>query len=199
MEPVKHSHRKRLIRSDTPGDARFLTFSCFKRQPFLSKERSRQWFIDALEASRQTHGFELWAWVIMPEHVHLLLYPGPAPLQMRSALFTLKKTVANRAVAYVRKHAPRFLASMEDSRPNGDRCHRFWQRGGGYDRNLSTPHDIWEKIDYIHENPVARGLCESPLDWKWSSARAFHDRTIDPIRVDLDSIPHPPRGRRMLI
>ena len=69
-------HRKRLRRADVPGDARFLTFSCFRRQPFLSRQRSCGWFLDALERSRETHGLHLWALVLMPEHVHLLIYPG---------------------------------------------------------------------------------------------------------------------------
>ena len=189
---IPEGHRKKLIRYDSPGDARFLTFSCFKRQPFLSKDRSRRWFLDALEISRETHGFDLWAWVIMPEHVHLLVYPGHAPFQMKDALYSLKKSVTNTAQAYVRRHAPQFLKSMEDRQPNRKVAYRFWQRGGGYDRNLWTPAEIWEKIDYIHKNPVTRELCNHPLEWPWSSARAFSTRKPDPIRIDLDSIPRPP-------
>ena len=190
---VPAGHRKKLVRYDTPGDARFLTFSCFKRQPFLSKDRSRRWFLDALNAARETHGFDLWAWAIVPEHVHLLLYPGHEPFKMKDALYTLKKAVTNTAIAYVKRHAPAFLKQMEDRQPNGEVASRFWQRGGGYDRSLWTPTEIWEKIDYIHKNPVTRKLCNHPLDWPWSSARTFSTMRPDPIQIDFDTLADPPR------
>jgi len=182
-------HRKQLQRRDEPGEARFHTFSCFQRRPFLSKVRSRQWFIDGLIRSRQTHGFHLWAYVIMPEHIHLLLWPGDAPLKMSDVLYTLKKSVTNRALTWVQANAPHFLPQMEDRGPKGRVTHRFWQRGGGYDENLFSPDKIWQKIDYIHQNPVRRGLCESTTDWAWSSARAYEDGVRELIGIDFDSLP----------
>ena len=186
-------HRKRLKRLDEPGDARFLTFSCFSRRPFLSRDRSRLWFLEALERARRTHGFHLWAYVIMPEHVHLLVWPGDEPLCMADALYTLKKSVSNQALAYVRQHAPGFLERMADRQPNGRVSHRFWQRGGGYDENLFSAAKVWAKIDYIHENPVRRGLCDSPSEWPWSSARAYETGDANPLRIDFDTLPDDPR------
>lgn len=63
----------------------------------------------------------------------------------------------------------RILNRLTDSRG----CVRFWQRGGGYDRNIVTDHKLVEKIHYIHNNPVQRGLVDQPTDWKWSSARFY--------------------------
>ncbi len=62
-------------------------------------------------------------------------------------------------------------------------------RGGGYDCNLWTPEHIWDKIRYIHENPVLRGLCNQPDDWQWSSARTFRDCTKGLLKIDDRSIP----------
>ena len=56
----------------------------------------------------------------------------------------------------------------------GKFCFRFWQEGPGFDRNIFTPQAIEASINYIHENPVKRGLCKRAVDWKWSSAR-FHE------------------------
>ncbi len=56
-------------------------------------------------------------------------------------------------------------------------CFRFWQEGPGFDRNLFSPAAIASSTDYIHANPVKRGLCQSAVDFKWSSAR-FHLRDI---------------------
>jgi len=48
--------------------------------------------------------------------------------------------------------------------------YRFWQRGGGYDRNLVSKQAVLNSIEYIHNNPVRKGLVKSPEDWNWSSA-----------------------------
>ncbi|MEP0848261.1 MAG: transposase [Phycisphaerae bacterium] len=193
--PTGEPRRKRLRRADVPGEARFLTFSCFRRQPFLSRDRACDWFIQALDRARTTHGFDLWAYVIMPEHAHVLVYPGDAPHRMADFLYTLKKSVSRRALEFVRKAAPQFLARMRDRQPNGTVSYRFWQRGGGYDENLFTSTKVWQKIDYIHENPVRRGLCAHPSDWKWSSFRAHETGGQDPIRIDFDSLPDSGRRR----
>jgi hypothetical protein len=50
---------------------------------------------------------------------------------------------------------------------------RFWQEGGGYDRNLRSVKAVEAAIAYIHENPVPRQLCERSADWRWSSARHY--------------------------
>src|SRR5262249_40221221 len=110
------------------------------------------------DQTRPVPGFHLWAFVIMPEHVHVLIYPGETPGRMADILYTLKKSVANRAITYLTAHAPAFLPQMMDRQPNGPTAVRFWQRGGGYDENLYRPRKIWEKVEYIHANPVRRGL-----------------------------------------
>jgi putative transposase len=196
-------HRKRLHRADVPGEARFLTFSCFHRQPFLSRARCCEWVAYGVNRARAAHGFDLWAFVLMPEHVHLLIYPGCVPHRVADILYTLKKAVANRALAYGRRCAPELLLSMEDRRPDGSVSYRFWQRGGGYDENLYSANKIWDKIDYIHANPVRRGLCECPADWEWSSAMAYeefgdvdHTRAAKLIRIDFDSLPEDRRSER---
>ena len=69
------AHRKRCKRYDIPGDVHCLTFSCFQRLPLLARDRSRKWMLEAIARGRVRVPFDLWAYVIMPEHVHLLLLP----------------------------------------------------------------------------------------------------------------------------
>jgi putative transposase len=52
----------------------------------------------------------------------------------------------------------------------GKECFRFWQEGPGFDRNLFSSDAIFASLEYIHDNPVSRGLCRRAADWKWSSA-----------------------------
>jgi REP element-mobilizing transposase RayT len=74
-DSFSNPYRKLSPRYNDAGHTHALMFSCFRRQPFLSKDRSRQWMVDAIQRARETHRFHLWAWVIMPEHVHLLICP----------------------------------------------------------------------------------------------------------------------------
>ncbi len=183
-------HHKTCKRYDIPGQAHCLTFSCFARQPFFTRERTCTWMLEAMDRGRQRGLFHLWAYVIMPEHVHVVLLPG-GQIRISQILSTIKQSLSKRALLWVRKNAPEFLPRMEDRQPNGDVSYRFWQRGGGYDRNLRSARDVHEKIAYIHANPVRRGLVEHPGDWAWSSYRSWMSETDEPIPIDRESLPGP--------
>jgi putative transposase len=75
LVPVKRLPRKTRIAWNEAGHAHFLTYSCFQRLPLLTRDRTRKWVIAAMEDLRQSLLVALWAYVIMPEHVHVLLYP----------------------------------------------------------------------------------------------------------------------------
>jgi putative transposase len=180
---------KRCKRYNDPGHAHELTFSCYRRQSFLTGDRARQWFVDAIEMARKRHSFHLWAYVIMPEHAHLLIWPTRSPYDVGSILSTIKLPVTRRAQTFVREHTPKFLERMADVQPNGDVHYRFWQRGGGYDRNSLEPKTIWKQIEYIHANPVRRGLCRCTEDWYWSSAGVYAALREGPISIDKESLP----------
>jgi putative transposase len=185
--------RKTCHRHNDPGDAHSLTFSCFQGRPFLSRDRSRMWLIEALRAALEQHHFDLWAYVVMPEHVHLIVYPRETRYSISKFLLELKRPVARQALTHVRQFAPDFLLRMADRQPNGKVAHRFWQRGGGYDRNLKTPQIIRSTIDYVHKNPVRRGLVRSPSDWVWSSAAFFEGKQDVVLRPDVENLPDLPR------
>ena len=185
---MDYSHRKTRRTFDVSGDAHFVTFSCFGRLSLLSKDRTRSYLVDAIGLARQRYPFDLWAYVIMPEHVHLVLLPAEKT-RMRDVLSSVKQSVSKKAIRYLKEQAPAFLPRLEDVQPSGRRTHRFWQRGGGYDRNLRSVRDIHEKIAYTHENPVRRGLVDRPCAWKWSSAAAWELRQDEPLSIDRASVP----------
>ena len=185
---------KSCRRDNTPGDAHSLTFSCFRRQPLLARKRTRGWMVDAINAASGKYDFAVWAFVIMPEHVHILLLPRQPEYSVSRILSGLKQPVSKQATQFLRATETATPATMLDVQPNGRRSVRFWQRGGGYDRNLRSPRHIWETIDYIHANPVRRGLCEADVDWPWSSAEDYHGGAPCPVALDLASIPDDPRG-----
>jgi putative transposase len=182
-------HRKTCKRYNDPGHAHSLTFSCFRRQAFLSKDGSRNWLIDAIDRARAKHDFHVWAYVIMPEHAHLLIWPTQQHYDISDVLNSIKQSVTKRALLYVHRKAPTFLRWMEDRQPNGQKHYRFWQRGGGHDRNIVKPETAHRQIDYIHNNPVRRGLCEKPEDWFWSSAADYLGVRTGPFTINRESLP----------
>lgn len=184
-DPVTGTTRfsKRRRRYDD-GAPRELTFSCFRRLPFLERDRVRLWFLDALEDARRRWPVDLWAWVIMPEHVHLLLSPRQPGLKLGKFAGHVKEHTARPAIGWLKQHAPEFLPKITVQECKLTR-RRFWQPGGGYDRNVTQEWTLAAMIDYIHRNPVRRGLCERPEDWEWSSARWYAG--IRPVRVEMDA------------
>jgi putative transposase len=186
--------RKTCERWNESGHAHFLTFSCFQRRPFLSKDRSREWLVNAIEQARSKHRFHLWAYVIMPEHVHLLIWPTLPNYSISSLLKTIKQSVSFKALDFVNKEAPGFLAQMRDAQPDGAVTHRFWQRGGGYDRNITEPKTIWSTMEYIHANPVRRELCRYAAEWPWSSFQEWERPGAGPLKIDRESMPRTEAG-----
>jgi REP-associated tyrosine transposase len=165
------------------GHAHALTFSCFHRFPFLSAERTCAWLVESIENARAELWFALWAYVFMPEHVHLVIHPSGTVLEISRTLRSIKEPVGRRATSYIVKNVPEWLPRITHQR--GSRVERhFWQRGGGYDRNVTEPKTLSSMLDYVHLNPVRRGLVERTRDWKWSSAAWFEDGSETPLVLD---------------
>ncbi|MEI8195391.1 MAG: hypothetical protein WCI73_05730 [Phycisphaerae bacterium] len=125
----------------------------------------------------------------MPEHVHLLILPLERPYEISVILASIKQPVSQLARKYVEANAPAFLEHMRDIQPNGREAFRFWQRGGGYDRNVTAGEELWEKIHYIHQNPVRRKLVTRRDEWPWSSAADYAKVRAGPLPVDNDGLP----------
>jgi putative transposase len=140
--------------------------------------------LEALGAARLRHNLALWAYVIMPEHVQVIVYPRAEFYQVRLIRTALKVPVQRKALAFLRREAPAFVDRLRDEKPSGEVHYRFWQRGGGYDRNITDPKTLWTMIEYIHNNPVRRGLVSSPTDWPWLSARFYQGIENVPLRMD---------------
>jgi putative transposase len=173
---------KRRQRFDSEHTPRELTFSCYHGYEFLSRKRTQTWFVEALQDACTKHRVDLWAWVLMPEHVHLIVYPPRPDVSVGSFLGSLKEKVGRQAIRFLAQHSPQWLERITVR--EGERIRRrFWQPGGGYDRNLDSIETLVSMIDYLHLNPVRRGLVERAIDWEWSSARWYSG--IRPVRLEM--------------
>lgn len=180
MPAHTRSHRRNV---NDPGDAHELTCSCYQGYRFLTTDRVRAWLKDSLDAARTQVEFDLWVYVFMPEHVHLIVCPRRAVYDIAEIRQAIKEPVGRAAMKYLRKHRPDWLPRL--TRQRGKRQERlFWQSGGGYDRNIKEPSTLMSMIDYIHLNPVRRGLVEHAIDWKWSSMAELEGVGSSPVRLD---------------
>ena len=155
-----------LKRFQQSGQSHCVTFSCYRRQQKLVEARLCALFVDRLEAMRVRFVLCVYGYVVMPEHVHLLL-SEPKNGNLCDALHWLKLSFAKRS----RSLRP----ANEDA---------FWQKRY-YDRNIRSYPDFVEKLRYIHRNPVKRGLCAQPDEWPWSSFRHYALR--EPGTVEIES------------
>ena len=121
----------------------FITFSCFRRTPLLTSPQSRRIFEHTLERVRRWYGFYITGYVVMPEHVHLLV-SEPERARLSVALQMLKQIVGQK------------LRILNSGKP-------FWQ-ARYYDFNVWTERKLMEKLRYMHRNPVRRGLVRNPED-----------------------------------
>jgi len=145
------------------GNLHFITTSCYQREPLLGSARSRDVFLEIFEQVRKGYGFEVIGFVVMPEHVHILI-SEPKRRTVPIVVQVLKQRVARRLLLKRRPTSQREL--WETTR------RRFWQRRY-YDFNVYSDRKVTEKLRYMHRNPVQRGLVPAPEFWRWSSYRAF--------------------------
>ena len=135
-----------------------------------------------LDEVRRRHAFRLIGFVVMPEHVHLLL-SEPAKKDPSKILQVLKQKVAG---ALLKKRRP--ASSAQLSLPFGgsqtEETH-FWQRRF-YDFNVWSEKKLREKLEYMHANPVQRKLVQHPKDWPWSSWAHYAGKRESRIRIDSD-------------
>ena len=146
-------------------------------------ERTCGWLAEAIERARKKHDFALWAFVFMPEHGHLVLRPRKPDHAISAILQSIKQPVGRRAVLYLERNAPQWLPRITRHR-GGVRERLFWQSGGGYDRNIEGPGALQSMLDYVHLNPVRRGLVPRATNWRWSSAGWYAGTPTVPLIPD---------------
>ncbi len=165
---------KGLKRIYGQGHLHFLTFSCYRRLPLLGTKHARNLFVHALGKIRERYRFSLVGYVVMPEHVHLLI-SETAECTPSLILKVLKQRVS-RDLRRRRRRAPagqlRFAFSTGDDPTRKfdvwDTLPRFWQPRF-YDFNVWSAKKRKEKLEYMHRSPISRKLVQHPKDWPWSS------------------------------
>jgi putative transposase len=144
----------------------FITFSCYRRLPLLNSDQRRDRFLSILEQTRRRFRFVVVGYVVMPEHVHLLV-TEPEVGTPSTVMQVLKQRTARALLPKRKRRDPRQRELF------GEETRRaFWQ-ARFYDFNVWTTKKRIEKLRYMHRNPAKRGLVETPEQWRWSSYRFY--------------------------
>jgi putative transposase len=174
--------RNKLVRIYGHGHLHFVTFSCYRREKLLGRVGARNLFVKVLGDVRKRREFALVGYVVMPEHVHLLI-GEPKKGSPSKVIQALKQIVSRRLRSKGRrKSSPnqmRLGFAVMEKRPH------LWQRRF-YDFNVWSPKKKLEKLRYMHSNPVKRGLVEDPKDWPWSSYSFYEGRDDGLLKMDSE-------------
>jgi len=164
--------RNKLIRIYGQGHLHFITFSCYRRQRLLGGVSSRNLFLKVLVEVRRRYEFSLVGFVVMPEHIHLLI-GEPRKGNPSKVIQALKQSVSRRLRNKGRRRGSpnqlRLGFAVAEKNPH------LWQRRF-YDFNVWSYKKKLEKLRYMHFNPVKRGLVKDPKDWPWSSYSFYEGR-----------------------
>lgn len=156
----------------------FITCSCYRRLPFLRSARARDQFLSIFEQTRQRYRFVVVGYVVMPEHVHLLI--NEPEIGTPSTVMQVLKQRTARVLLPKQKRRDPHQREMFGEAPQ----RAFWQ-ARFYDFNVWTEKKRLEKLRYMHENPVKRGLVDSPEQWRWSSHRFYVLDEPGPVLVSV--------------
>jgi putative transposase len=153
---------------DDTGTARFVTFGCYRFGRYLTQPETKLLLIKHIQDTRVKHGFKLMGYVIMQDHVHLVLLP-PDGMKLGLVIREIKSKMAREYFA---------------TNPNDiDGTRVFWQKRC-YDRNCRSAEEAKEKINYCHGNPVKAGLVADPGDYEWSSYNWHMGKRDVPLAMD---------------
>jgi putative transposase len=170
------------------GQLQFITTSTYRRSPLFLSEHFCRFFVQTLEELRKEMKFLLIGRVLMPDHFHLLLKPQPVEttplilkgLKEQTATQIIKTLQENQQHPWCRKMLARLRLPPT---VHDESHHRLWQRRF-YPFNVYSEMKRREKLNYMHNNPVKRGLVRSPGDWPWSSWRFYFLQDASILRMD---------------
>jgi len=165
---VDFALKNRLERRYGQGHLHFITRSCHRRRPLLGSMRKRDALLRILDEVRTRYEFLLVGYVVMPEHIHLLI--SEPRIGTPSTVMQVLKQRVSRALRKKKRSNPNQMHLWQGAASTEARS--FWQHRF-YDFNVWSKKKRIEKLNYMHMNPVKRGLVADPKLWPWSSCRFY--------------------------
>lgn len=172
----------KLFKSKEPNTFHYITTVTFNRLPIFRNEKSCEIFIDNLKELKELHLFKLVAYVIMPDHVHIII--NPLECEISVILRKLKGKSAKLIVDWLKEK--NYQSSLEKLSVNiKERSYAVWQKDSSV-IDLYSHKFLRQKLDYVHLNPVRAKLCDHPAKWKWSSYHAYLPHKVGEVPIEID-------------
>jgi putative transposase len=149
----------------------FITCTIVGWLPVFTRARYLDIITASLTFCRQQKGLRLHAYVILDNHLHLVVSSDILSQVIRY----FKRHTAKEILAVARQEDTQWLLKQFElfkGVHKGDSQHQVWQEGF-HPQAITTEDMLRQKLDYIHYNPVFRGLVDRPEDWRYSSARNY--------------------------
>ncbi len=176
----------KLFKSSEPNTFHYITAVTFRRVPIFRSSIACRLFVDTLAEIKLLHPFKLVGYVIMLDHVHLII--NPQYPEISTILRKLKGKSARKILDWLIEN--QHQESLRKLRiAVKDRSYAVWQKDSSL-IDLFSPKFLRQKLNYIHSNPVRAGLCEAPQDWQWSSYAAYFAKAAGQIEIEVDVNPY---------
>lgn len=162
--------------------AHFVTSTIVEWLPVFTMGACCDIVVEAMKYCREHKGLLVHAWLIMENHFHAIV-AGP---ELASTIGNLKKFTSRRLLAQIEAEGRRWLVQQLGffrAAHKTHSMHQVWQEGI-HPQALPTDEILQQKIDYIHRNPVERGLVATPEDWRYSSAHEWREGAMPVMRCD---------------
>lgn len=154
-----------------PGGTFFFTIVTYKRRKIFISEKTINLFNESVKCVQQRHPFEIQAFCICPDHIHMIWKLPEDDVDYPTRLRLIKSHFSHH---YNDKN--RF--GLPESRiKKGEKT--IWQRRY-WEHFIRNEEDFSRHIEYIHFNPVKHGLVDSPILWKFSSFSDFVQQGLYP-------------------
>ena len=164
-----------------------ITSVAHDRLPVFRTDALKKIVCAPLDEARHSAGFAIFAYVIMPDHLHLIT---DGALKPSDTLRFVNGISSHRVISYLReKHYTTSLAKLRDAKKARRHAYSLWD-GHSHLLPLFSESFFMQRVNYIHQNPVRAGLAERAEDYRWSSARCWSrwPREDEPLLMDLDKI-----------
>jgi REP element-mobilizing transposase RayT len=175
-----------LPRFHIEGHVLYITTVVYGRLPIFVRSSFVIPLIDSLNFYRYKQEFKLLGFVIMPDHIHLLIWPfgraTAAEIMRDYKEFTSKRIVRQAEVEGIVEWIAAF---QQAGRETGRAASKVWQ-DSYWDVNVFTERFVHTKLNYIHRNPLRAGLVDDPAAYPYSSYRNYVTGDQSLIEIDKD-------------
>jgi putative transposase len=173
------------ISRDTPS--LYLTAVAKDRLPGFRTDEIKRVTCAALDEARKSGGFLIFAYVIMPDHLHAIT---DSPSKPSTILRYINGIISRRVIDHLKErgHNTSLQKLRHETKARGYR-HSLWEHHNNA-LPIFSENMFMQKVNYIHQNPVRAGLVERAEDYRWSSARIWKRCPLEdePLMVDIDRI-----------